>query len=94
MKTELRTYSTLASVDDSYHEQLKRTYLESYNAKNSISSETHPASNANFAPRAYFAGPAEFCEAYSHDQAYLSAHISRPSHETSSSEHFAVGRAI
>lgn len=95
VKTEVRTYRTLASVDDTYHEQLKRTYLESYNAKNSISSETHAAPNANYAPRAYFAGPAEFCsEAYSHDQACPSAYMSRPSHEISLSDHSAVGRAI
>ncbi|KAG6365791.1 hypothetical protein INS49_007402 [Diaporthe citri] len=93
--TELSTYRTLASVEDTYHEQLKRTYLEGYHAKYSISSESHAALNANSAPRAYFAGPAEFCsQAYSHDQAYPSAHMSRPSHEISSTEQSTVGRAI
>lgn len=93
--TELSTYRTLASVDDTYHEQLKRTYLESYHAKNSISSETHAASNTNSAPRACFTASAEFCpQAYSHDQAYPSAYMSRPSHEISSTELSTVGRAI
>lgn len=93
--TELSTYRTLASVDDTYHEQLKRTYLESYNAKHSVSSETPAALNADSAPRAYFAGPVEFCsQAYSHGQPYPSAHMSRPSYEISSSEHSAAGRAI
>lgn len=93
--TELSTYRTLASVEDTYHEQLKRTYLESYHAKNSSSSETHAAPNLNAAPRAYFAAPAQYCaQAYSHDQAYPSVHMSRPSHEISSTELPLVGRAI
>lgn len=90
--TELRTYSTLASVEDSYHEQLKRTYLESYHAHHPTSSETHAASNANSTARAYFEEPTDFgSQAYSHGQAYPAVHISRSSNET---EHSIVSRAV
>lgn len=56
VRTELSTYRSLASIDDTYHEQLKRTYLESYHAKNSTSSRIHADSDTNSIPRAYFAG--------------------------------------
>lgn len=96
VRTELSTHRTLASVDDTYHEQLKRTYLESYHAKNSVSSRTHAASDddACSAPRAYSGVPVDFCtQAYSHDQADSTAHISHSSHEALN-EHCTVSRAV
>lgn len=94
VRTELSTYRTLASVDDTYHEQLKRTYLESYLAKTSVSSRTHAASDACSTPRAYSAAPVDFCsQVYSHDQADTTAHVSYSSHEVLD-EHSTVGRAV
>lgn len=88
VRTELSTYRTLASVDDTYHEQLKRTYLESYLAKTSVSSRTHAASDP------CYAAPVDFCsQAYSHEQADSTAHMSYSSHEVLD-EHSAVGRAV
>lgn len=94
VRTELSTYRTLASVDDTYHEQLKRTYLESYHAKNPDSSRTYAASDACSAPRAYFAAPVDISsQAYSHDQADSTAHMSYSSREALN-EHSTVGRAV
>lgn len=95
VSTELSTYSTLASVDDTYHEQLKRTYLESYLAKTSVSCRTHAALDAYSAPRAHSVAPVDFCsQAHSHDQAEPPSHMSYSSHEVFPDEHFTVGRAV
>lgn len=93
--TEMSTYRTLASVEDTYHEQLKRTYLESYHAHHPNSSETHVASNANSTARAYFEAPIDVSsQAYSHVQACPTAYMSRPSHEVFPAEHSTVNRAV
>lgn len=95
VRTELRTYRSLASIDDTYHEQLKRTYDESYQAKNTVSSRTHATSNATFASRAYFAPPADVSsEAFPQDQPYPPAYTNRSSHKVFPAEHPTWGRAV
>jgi hypothetical protein len=95
VRTELSTYRTLASVDDSYHEQLKRTYLESYHAKNPTSSGAHTASETNSVPRVYFAAPLDVSEQLSsHDQSYPTAYMGYPSQQLYPAENSTVSRAV
>jgi hypothetical protein len=78
VRTELSTYRSLASIDDTYHEQLRRTYDESYLAKNPNASATHTVLSTNSIPRVYFAAPRapRFSEQiYGHDQPDSTSHL-------------------
>lgn len=92
VRTEVSTYKTLASVDDTYHEQLKRTYLESYHARNPTLG-THAGSG--HLRGAYVPPPPDFSvRISSHDQLHSNAHMGYPSQELYLAENYTVGRAI
>lgn len=95
VRTELSTYKTLASVDDTYHEQLKCTYLESYHARNSDFG-AFARSGTFFAPGTHLAAapPNLFVQASSHDQFHSTTHVGYSSQEPRPAERSTVGRAI
>lgn len=95
VKTELSTYRTLASVDETYHEQLKRNYLENHHATYSIGSRARMASEESSSPWAHPSSSARVSsQAYSHEQWYPVSHMCYQPHEFSPHDHYTVGRAV